>query len=193
MTITAELLKTAAASFTEINKNDDEPKAKVIDLAKVTDAVIKATAALQEATDDPDAAVEALTKRLEDLTALLEKAVEAEDGTVTVTPDTEEVTKLAEEFEVEEADDGSADGGEGDIGGGVSTTTVKGDGEEEDDSDWPLDMAPEKPPLLKSARLTKGERPIPARPGARARVKKRYGEARDQAFGRCLSPGDEDK
>lgn len=53
---------------------------------------------------------------------------------------------------------------------------------EDDNAPWPKDMAPAVPPTRKAERLTRGERPIPARDSRK--INKRYDEKRDRAFGR---------
>lgn len=60
-----------------------------------------------------------------------------------------------------------------------------------DDDVWPSDMSPKRPPTSKAERLTRNERPLPARAGGdSAKINKRYQEKRDRAFnreGRTLS------
>lgn len=189
MTITAEDL----AKLTPFTKATTAERPE-IDLLKMASAVLDATTALVEGEGVPTEKAEVFGDRVDEIDALLAKAVEGDDGKVYLEGSAEDVEKAAE-FSVDaESDDTGSGGDQGADGDGatdVNKNVVLAKGlsddqieDELEDGGWDPDLSPKNSPVNRNARFTKGERPVPARPGARARVKKRYGDARDEAFGR---------
>jgi len=204
MPITADELKKALAPITEIEKTERVD----LDPLKVAKALVAETTSFVSA-DDPMSKLDAICDRVDGIDTLLEKAEEDDGGIfVSVLPTNE----IAKEFSIVKTDPkpapaapppvtekgkegtgGVAEAGatsEGDKaqGGakaapeGGKTETEKGDGLS-DDVEWANDLAPAKPPTTRSERLTKDERPVPARRGASATMAK-YEKARDRAMGR---------
>ena len=165
-----------------------------VDLLKIVTALVTAAKALVEGEDDPAEKAEAFGERVDEIDAVVSKAVQDEDGSVYLEDATGDVAKAASEFSVADAQGGDGDGGDGgdDDGEGVGLAKnldplefdEEGMDDVLDDGGWAQDLSPKDPPIMRNARLTKGERPVPGRPGARAGVKKRYADARDEAFGR---------
>lgn len=193
MPITAEQLA-ALSPFTKVQKKTEGKT--VVDLLKVAEALVAATATLVNGEGEPTEKVDAYGERIDEIEAVLEKAVEDEDGNVYLEDATDEVAKAVEEFSPDEGSDDDEGAGGGSVtkvsksaGAAEDVVLSKGLSDDEieaelEDGEWPTDMSPKDAPIMRNARLTKGERPVPARPGARGRVKKRYADARDEAFGR---------
>jgi len=192
MTITAD-------AFSQLRKTFTAPAAEQsgVDLLKVaTKLSTDASAVFGDA--DPMSKLDELGKSVDAIDALLSKAVEDKDGNVFISG------KVDEQFAVDKAippqflkpkpGEKKPKGKDGDKGKGDDAGTAKGDdggentdtakGEDlSDDVSWEHDLAPKNGPVSRSARMTKGERPIPARRNARVRTEK-HERARDRAFGR---------
>lgn len=189
MTVTAEDLKKALSPMADTQKEVEEATTSVIDVGKVAEVLLAESA---KAIGGDDAGAETrldeLTKKVDAIDELLEKAVEAEDGRVLVL--TTKNDPLATEFaapNIEVGKGSAADGAATPPGDGADTGSGEGDGAgsetdvnkgaEEDDS-WPEDMAPSSSPVRKSDRLTDREKPVSTDPSERQRTKL---EKRDRA------------
>ncbi len=203
MTITAEELKKAFAPITSIEKNEPVE----LDLHKVATALITETNEFVSS-DDPMANLDSICKRVDEIDTLLSKASSEEDGTVMVSSadeiakdfapeDTEKAKKKVNPFAPggdlagdkndeemkgkkksgdKEKAKKSEESGE-DTDSGTKTETEKAD----DEVTWEDDLSPKEMPLSRKARMTKSERPIPARRGGRAALTK-YERARERAL-----------
>lgn len=193
MAIDAKILKGAFAPFAQVKKRGTVE----VDLGKVAAAVLDATSSIAKA-DDPEAALALLEKGVADIDTFLGTCEATDDGVVA--PGGE----VAESFAKGKSWDGpppwlkkpgkKPEGEEEDEEKGkkkkAASSTAKGEGEgaeevakAEGDDEWPVDLSPRKGPVMRSERLTKGERPIPARSGSH-RTNDKYQRARDRAMGR---------
>jgi len=202
MTITSENLTTAFGSFAGVQKAVEAPRLPV-DLEKIGVALLAECAEVAAPGGDPAAKLEKLCKRADSLELLLDDAVEAADGSVSVSGGSD--VELAKEFAPEdpapakpaaeapaaatakggdeEVDDGGEDG-EDDGEDGEETETAKSD----DEVEWPLDLSPEEGPILKADRLTDREKPVSTDPSRRKALAKRD-KKRDQARARRKGRG----
>jgi len=185
MTITAEDLAKLSPLAKKVKRTT---KKTAVDLLKVADVVIKASDALVSGEGDVAEKIEAFNECIDGIGDLLEKAFEGEDGTVYVDGSDEDVAKALGGFSSENPGDEGDEGGATTVNKSLEGLSDEDLADELEDGGWPEDLSPKtSATIMKNARLTKGERPVPARPGARGRVQKRYASARDTAFGRDAS------
>ena len=183
MTITSEALKHALSPITSIAKRDTVS----VDMAKVATALIEETHAFVSA-ENPLAGLDDLCKRVEGIEGLLGQANMDQAGNVFAT--VPQGDAIAKEFSLPASPVVAATAV---ASPAVATAKVEGEetgeetvtekGEETDLSDdiaWERDLGFAKPPLTRQERFTKGERPVPARPGAQATINK-FEEARSRA------------
>ena len=181
MTITAEDLK-AFAPFASVEKQ----QAVSVDMSKVASTLVSEAALMVTGEGDPAERVATLTSRVDLISSMLEKAIEDKDGKVTVTGD-EAIAKIAAEFAAETVkvvDPTATPAKPDDVAPApdpVKPDDVAKSGEE---IEWPRDLSPKTPPTLRSERMTKGQRPVPARKGAGASVEQKYNDKRERAMGR---------
>lgn len=190
MTVDVEELRKALAPITNIEKTERVE----VDVLKVAKALVDETTTLASA-EDPMAGLDALCERVEKIGDLLDKAEEDDKGAIFVQAVPEGVAKefakdkacapgkkpkKAEDAPADTKKDDETEAGEGDA---QATETQKDEDGLSDDIAWERDLAPAKPPTTLKERLTKAERPVPARRGAPDRMRK-WEEARDRAMGR---------
>jgi hypothetical protein len=183
MTITSEQLKKAFAPITQIAKA--EPPVAV-DLEKIATLVITEASEFANA-EDPIGKLDALYSRVDKIDAMLEGATVDERGNVLVkasdlaTAFTTSKPKQAETAKEETTTAKEETSPE--VETDASTQKASDSNDLSNDISWENDLSPTHPPVLKSERMTKDERVVPAQQGGRASTHK-AADAREKALAR---------